>query len=118
MNHESTSAPDARLYKKIRQIKLRGLHKVDWLFVFSCAAHHPHAGADTDSPWTTGKPRGAVRLKAAEEHETALQDASNAAQKMRQMRSRSMGVLAAADMGMRSHRNTCRDQCVGILIGC
>src|SRR5260370_2383966 len=24
----------------IRQVKLRGLHKVDWLFVFSCAAHH------------------------------------------------------------------------------
>ncbi len=24
----------------IRQVKLRGLHKVDWLFVFSCAAHN------------------------------------------------------------------------------
>jgi hypothetical protein len=24
----------------MRQVKLRGLHKVDWLFVFSCAAHN------------------------------------------------------------------------------
>jgi transposase len=24
----------------LRQVKLRGLHKVDWLFVFSCAAHN------------------------------------------------------------------------------
>ncbi len=24
----------------IRQVKLRGLHKVDWIFVFSCAAHN------------------------------------------------------------------------------
>src|ERR1700674_5261937 len=24
----------------IRQVKLRGLHKVDWLFIFSCAAHN------------------------------------------------------------------------------
>ena len=24
----------------VRQVKLRGLHKVDWLFVFSCAAHN------------------------------------------------------------------------------
>ncbi len=24
----------------IRQVKLRGLHKVDWVFVFSCAAHN------------------------------------------------------------------------------
>jgi len=24
----------------IRQVKLRGLHKVDWMFVFSCAAHN------------------------------------------------------------------------------
>ncbi len=24
----------------IRQVKLRGLHKADWLFVFSCAAHN------------------------------------------------------------------------------
>ena len=24
----------------IRQVKLRGLHNVDWLFVFSCAAHN------------------------------------------------------------------------------
>jgi hypothetical protein len=24
----------------IRQVKLRGLHRVDWLFVFSCAAHN------------------------------------------------------------------------------
>jgi IS5 family transposase len=24
----------------IRQVKLRGLHKVDWPFVFSCAAHN------------------------------------------------------------------------------
>jgi transposase len=24
----------------IRQVKLRGLHKIDWLFVFSCAAHN------------------------------------------------------------------------------
>lgn len=24
----------------IRQVKLRGLHKVDWLFVFSCAVHN------------------------------------------------------------------------------
>ena len=24
----------------IRQVKLRGLHKVEWLFVFSCAAHN------------------------------------------------------------------------------
>jgi hypothetical protein len=24
----------------IRQVKLRGLHKVDWLFVFNCAAHN------------------------------------------------------------------------------
>jgi len=23
----------------LRQVKLRGLEKVDWLFVFSCAAH-------------------------------------------------------------------------------
>src|SRR6202011_386965 len=39
----------------------------------------PHASAETDSPWTTGKPPGAVRLKAPGEPETALQDASNAA---------------------------------------
>jgi transposase len=24
----------------VRQVKLRGLHKVDWIFVFSCAAHN------------------------------------------------------------------------------
>jgi transposase len=24
----------------VRQVKLRGLHKIDWIFVFSCAAHH------------------------------------------------------------------------------
>jgi hypothetical protein len=24
----------------MRQVKLRGLEKVDWLFVFSCAAHN------------------------------------------------------------------------------
>jgi hypothetical protein len=24
----------------LRQVKLRGLEKVDWLFVFSCAAHN------------------------------------------------------------------------------
>jgi hypothetical protein len=24
----------------VRQVKLRGLHKVDWLFVFNCAAHN------------------------------------------------------------------------------
>ena len=24
----------------LRQVKLRGLEKVDWLFVFSCAMHH------------------------------------------------------------------------------
>jgi hypothetical protein len=24
----------------MRQVKLRGLHNVDWLFVFSCAAHN------------------------------------------------------------------------------
>ena len=24
----------------LRQVKLRGLHKVDWIFVFSCAAHN------------------------------------------------------------------------------
>jgi transposase len=24
----------------IRQVKLRGLHKIDWIFVFSCAAHN------------------------------------------------------------------------------
>src|SRR5450631_3113536 len=24
----------------LRQVKLRGLHKVDWLFIFSCAAHN------------------------------------------------------------------------------
>jgi len=24
----------------IRQVKLRGVHKVDWMFVFSCAAHN------------------------------------------------------------------------------
>jgi hypothetical protein len=24
----------------IRQVKLRGLHKVDWIFVFNCAAHN------------------------------------------------------------------------------
>ena len=24
----------------VRQVKLRGLHKVDWMFVFSCAAHN------------------------------------------------------------------------------
>jgi hypothetical protein len=24
----------------LRQVKLCGLHKVDWLFVFSCAAHN------------------------------------------------------------------------------
>jgi hypothetical protein len=39
----------------------------------------PHAAAHTDNPWTTGKDRAAVRLKAAGEPETALQNASNAA---------------------------------------
>jgi hypothetical protein len=24
----------------VRQVKVRGLHKVDWVFVFSCAAHN------------------------------------------------------------------------------
>jgi DDE family transposase len=24
----------------VRQAKLRGLHKIDWIFVFSCAAHN------------------------------------------------------------------------------
>ncbi len=24
----------------LRQVKLRGLHKVDWIFVFNCAAHN------------------------------------------------------------------------------
>ena len=24
----------------MRQVKVRGLHKVDWVFVFSCAAHN------------------------------------------------------------------------------
>jgi hypothetical protein len=24
----------------VRQVKLRGLAKVDWIFVFSCAAHN------------------------------------------------------------------------------
>jgi transposase len=58
--HESTTDPDARhpsyaislsrrwlvekgfgwLTGPIRQVKLRGLHKVDWLLVFSCAAHN------------------------------------------------------------------------------
>jgi hypothetical protein len=60
--HESTTDPDARrpgyatslsrrwLVEKgfgwlkqtdpIRQLKLRGLHTVDWLFVLSCAAHN------------------------------------------------------------------------------
>ncbi|MEO6804097.1 MAG: transposase [Granulicella sp.] len=26
--------------RPIRQVKLRGLHKADWLFVFGCAAHN------------------------------------------------------------------------------
>src|ERR1700687_4474883 len=39
----------------------------------------PHAAAETDRPWTTGKAHGAVCLKAPGEPETALQDASNAA---------------------------------------
>ena len=26
--------------RPLRQVKLRGLEKVDWLFVFSCAAHN------------------------------------------------------------------------------
>ena len=32
-----------RVWKKwsiLRQVKLRGIEKVDWLFVFSCAAHN------------------------------------------------------------------------------
>jgi hypothetical protein len=30
----------AQADRTLRQVKLRGLEKVDWLFVFSCAAHN------------------------------------------------------------------------------
>ena len=30
----------AEANRSLRQVKLRGLEKVDWLFVFSCAAHN------------------------------------------------------------------------------
>jgi hypothetical protein len=36
----------------------------------------PHAAAETDCPWTTGKARGVVRLKADGEPETTLHNAS------------------------------------------
>jgi len=63
----------------IRQVKLRGLHKVDWLFVFSCAAHNLMRLPRLIALGRQARPRAAVRLKAAGEPETALQDASNAA---------------------------------------
>ena len=31
----------------LKKVKLRGLAKVDWLFVFSCAASQPDAGSET-----------------------------------------------------------------------
>ena len=39
----------------------------------------PDAAAQADRPWTTGKARAAVRLKADGELEMALQNASNPA---------------------------------------
>ncbi len=39
----------------LRQVKLRGLEKVDWLFVFSCAALQPDSIATADRTTTTGK---------------------------------------------------------------
>jgi hypothetical protein len=46
----------------VRQVKLRGLHKVDWIFVFSLRRAQPHAAAKTDRPASAGRPPAAVRL--------------------------------------------------------
>jgi len=49
----------------LRQVKLRGLEKVDWLFVFSCAAHNCTAAATDGS--TAGKAPGAVCMSGVED---------------------------------------------------
>jgi len=46
----------------MRQVKLRGLHNVDWLFVFSCAAHNLMR-CQADRAKTCGRTQGAVCLK-------------------------------------------------------
>jgi hypothetical protein len=59
----------------LRQVKLRGLEKVGWLFVFSCAAHNLLCLPRLDGP-VTGRARGAVRLNRGRGPREYLSDAS------------------------------------------
>ena len=98
--HASSTDPEARLYKKaagqeaklcylghtlvekpfgwlkqigpMKKVKLRGLAKVDWLFVFSCAAFKPDpysetAGAARIKGWNGTSTTRSERQSAAEE---------------------------------------------------
>ena len=47
----------------LRQVKLRGLHKVDWIFVFSCAAHNLLRLQRLIAQQAGVRPPAAVRLK-------------------------------------------------------
>jgi len=52
----------------IRQVKVRGLHKVDWFFVFSCAVHNLiRLPAQTDRPAKIRTTRPPARLKTTSE---------------------------------------------------
>jgi hypothetical protein len=61
----------------IRQAKLRRLHKVDCLFVFSCAAHNLMRLPKLIAHGRRASPMKQVRLKAAGELQTTLQYSRN-----------------------------------------
>ena len=82
----------------LRQVKLRGLHKVDWIFVFNCAPHTTSCACQSSSP---SKRRKAFSSSAPERPLTVQQ-----------------GSLARTDEGNNHPNKPCRPETTPPPKGC